>query len=71
MKCELLNERAEPVTDFKYRESVTQWEGGAWHKVKYLTNISAACYGSSDHPACCFMKEKFLYGEYILSEQLS
>jgi hypothetical protein len=43
MKCELLNERAEPLTDFKCRESVEQWEGGTWHKVKYLINISAAC----------------------------
>jgi hypothetical protein len=70
MKCELLNERAEPLTDFICRESVEQWEGGAWHKVKYLTNICAACYGSSYHPACSFMKEKLLYGECILSEQL-
>jgi hypothetical protein len=50
MKCELLNEREEPLTDFKCRESIEQWEGGAWHKVRYLTNICGACYGSSDHP---------------------
>lgn len=36
MNCELLNERAEPLTDFICRESVEQWEGGAWHKVSHV-----------------------------------
>jgi hypothetical protein len=36
MKCELLNEKKEPLTDFKCRESVKQWEGMAWNKVRSL-----------------------------------
>lgn len=39
MECTLLNERKEPVTEFKCRESVKQWEGSTWHKVSSLKNV--------------------------------
>jgi hypothetical protein len=39
MECKLLNERQEPVTEFKCCESVKQWEGRAWHKVSSLINV--------------------------------
>jgi hypothetical protein len=40
MKCELLDKRKEPITEFKFRESVKQWEGRAWHKVSSLMNVT-------------------------------
>jgi hypothetical protein len=46
MKCELLNEKKEPLTDFKCRKSVKQWEGRTWHKVNILVTsvrLGAPC----------------------------
>lgn len=39
MECVLLNKKQDPVSEFKCRESVKQWEGRAWHKVSYLINV--------------------------------
>jgi hypothetical protein len=40
MQCQLLDERKEPITEFKCHESVKQWEGRAWHKVSSLMNVT-------------------------------
>jgi hypothetical protein len=39
MYCTLLDKGMKPITEFKCRESVKQWEGREWHKVSFVMNV--------------------------------